>query len=239
MKNLLTLLINVALLFGFTAKAQNQSIIADGTDSCFSAPLSGTVMSWPQQIQIIYPASEIPQTLAGHEITKMIFHSQKTAVNWSPAVATSVRLMHTSASNLTTTFENTSSATTVCTSVPLAISGNQLVFNFTTPFIYSGGNLLLEIITTKGTTIDASFFGKNSPTTDNVRMQCVVSGFNLVNLYSFLPKITIEHAPAICTVTFNKNSTAATGTMAPQIFTGGIPQNLNNSTFIYHRVCFG
>jgi len=135
--------------------------------------------------------------------------------------------MHTLASNLATDWENTSSATTVCTGVPLAISGNQVVFNFTTPFIYSGGNLLLEIETTLGTTDNANFFGKNSPVANNVRVQFSTA----LNTLSFLPKVTIEHAPAICTVTFNKNSTTATGTMAPQIFTGGIPQNLNTNTF--------
>ena len=227
MKNLIQLfLVSMALLLGITAKAQNQSVIADGTVISPYVPLSGAFMSWNQRIQIIYPASEIPQTLAGHEITKMIFHSQNATVNWGQATAVHIKLMHTSASNLATDWENTSSATTVCTGVPLAISGNQVVFNFTTSFIYSGGNLLLEIETTPGITNNANFFGKNSPVT-NVRVQFSTA----LNTLSFLPKLTIEHAPAICTVTFNKNSTTATGTMASQIFTGGVPQNLNTNTF--------
>ena len=195
MKKLLALfLISMALLFNLTSKAQSQLVIGTGGSTNDYVPVVGSSMNLAQRTQIIYHASEIPQTLVGGKITGMTFHSQNTTVSWETSIAV-VRLMHTSASSLITGLENTSSATVVCKIAPLSISDNQLIFNFTTPFTYTGGNLLFEIETTRGIANNASFVGGNPSVSGNVCQQFMYN--SPISTYSFMPKLTVEYIPSI------------------------------------------
>ena len=196
-------LISMALMLGISSKAQPlQLTISDEIDTNNMIPFNWEYLGdCTHHSQIIYPASEISPLLIGAEITKAIFYlsSNIGRVPQKPQLA--MKMMNTTETIVPNELIDVLAATTVCSGV-LSVSGNQLIFNFKAPFVYTGDNLLIDFTITiiKNSTYQTnSFYGKNTTVYYNSRLHLfkMISDSTVNFGEAFVPKLTVEYIPSI------------------------------------------
>ena len=163
-KFLRTLALMALMIVPWAANAQNNTItVADGTVTNQYVPVYGLYVDDFVRSQTIYPASVIEEGaeamgMTGGTISSMTFYLSTPATgSWGDATF-SVKLAEVSAATLSG-WQDVSTATTVYEG---SLDGTQstMTIEFTTPYTYNGGNLLLEIASlTEGTWKSANFSG--------------------------------------------------------------------------------
>ena len=144
--------------------------VADGTAQAEYVPVYGYQYDADSQHnQIVYPASELNQLNNGDVINAITFYPTTSTLPFSNGSVTislanmnkgttipwSVDYWGTASGDLFT-----NSVTTVATiNAPTAADGEWTI-TFTTPFTYTGGDLLVDVTTTKGIYGDSKFYGK-------------------------------------------------------------------------------
>ena len=148
-KFLRTLALMALMIVPWAANAQNNTItVADGTETNQYVPVYGLYVDDFVRSQTIYPASVIEEGaeamgMTGGTISSMTFYLSTPATgSWGDATF-SVKLTEVSAATLSG-WQDVSTATTVYEG---SLDGTQstMTIEFTTPFTYNGGNLLLEV----------------------------------------------------------------------------------------------
>jgi large repetitive protein len=222
MKKFLFLLL--AMIFAMQSWAQSNFTAANGTSSDEYLPVYGYWMDANQHNQIIYPASFLTP-LVNSTISKITFHASSTypTSNWGTNTAV-IGLASTTQSNYSTAAYCTDPVTTVFTGT-LTVVNNLLEITLTTPFVYSGGNLLVDVVTT---TAGSGFY-------NHVFLDGVVStggGISQYSTYSptlrnFVPKTTFSYTggtPAVFT-------SAATSINATSATLNGSYYNMTTTTY--------
>jgi hypothetical protein len=186
MKKFLIIIISSVLFL--QSFAQQSYIIANGTTTSEYLPVYGYMMDASQHNQFIYPASHLA-TLQGALILKISFHANTTVTtNWGGATCV-ISLANPLDSNFVNAVDDTTSLTEVY-SGPIALVNGIMEIPLSSPFLYQGGNLMIDIVTT--TTGDYE-------TVDFLGISAVNGGiYNLeydinASLVAFLPKATIEY----------------------------------------------
>ena len=203
------------------AYAQGPITICDGTDENKNIPFWFYYLDDASaKSQVIYPASELTE-FVGKQITGLKFYHKGFSTAWSGNMA--VSLAEVDYSTISETAFISANFTEVFNG---AVSGdetmNTLEFTFTTPFVYTGQNLVIEIKNTaKGSTyFNHSFYGKNQSSNNAVYGY----GSSSRTAQAFLPKVTVsycetsEYAATVSAETLNF-STLFTGETATKNIT--------------------
>lgn len=155
-----------AMLLPFASQAQNTLTVADGTTTNSYVPVYGLYVDDFVRCQTIYPASEIASSalaydMTGGTITGLTYYlSTPAAASWG-AASFVVKMMEVTSTTLSS-FVDMTNATTVYTG-SLDATQSTMEITFSTPYVYQGGNLLIEIYNTlEGTYKSASFYGVNA-----------------------------------------------------------------------------
>lgn len=119
-----------------------------------------------QKVQAIYLADQLKSLTVGSEIKALTFYSDKQSQSWGNAqfkvslAPTGYSYFKNSSGDWATS--STGSFTTVYNGA-LSVAEGELTVNFTTPYAYEGGNLLIQVeITTAGNYSASSFYSANS-----------------------------------------------------------------------------
>ncbi len=127
------------------------------------APIYGGKYNTTGRVQMLYPASLITD-LVGKQITKVTFR-HKGAVYFSGGTV-EVSIGETENANLQSGLVDESTLTAVATVSPIGKAFNSeyyLTFEFTKPYVYNGGNLVIQTnVTTKGNEARSRFYGQTS-----------------------------------------------------------------------------
>ena len=145
MKKVLLSMLLALLVLGPTAKAQDTLTVAEGSSMLESLPLSHNFPDGQQHTQMIYTA-EMLQGLEGKMITSLAFHMMNPSVIYNGAYAT-VRLGTTTQTSYAAVNESEflpTSGMTIVFSDTLNNDNAMLPINFSEPYIYSGGNLVID-----------------------------------------------------------------------------------------------
>ena len=165
--------------------------VCDGTVTNTCVPVDGYYTDWYQKSEFIIPANKLLQ-LEDNTISKMTFYlSSPASGSWGSAKF-KVFLKEVDATTISN-YYGTTGATTVYEG-PLDGTKSTMDIEFTTPYLYHGGNLLVGVYqTTKGTDNSATFigstasnasiFGMNDSNLDNVS----------INYENFIPKTTFDY----------------------------------------------
>ncbi len=135
---------------GATAKQAHFPVFGDNADS------EG------QTVQAIYLADQLKGIAVGSEIKALTFYSANQNQSWDKAEFT-VSLAKTdfsffqNASGAYATASDGSTLTEVYEG-PLSVADGELTINFTTPYTYEGGNLLIQVVISRGGSYSASSF---------------------------------------------------------------------------------
>lgn len=131
-----------------------------------------------QKMQAIYLEDQLKGITAGSEIKALTFYSAKQTQSWGKAefrvsLAKTDNTFFQNASGAYATASAESSLTKVYEGA-LSVADGELTVNFTTPYAYEGGNLLIQVeITTAGTYSSSSFY---SATTSDYLIKYATGG---------------------------------------------------------------
>ncbi len=167
--------------------------VADGTNTNSYVPVYGLYTDEYLRAQMVYPA-EMLSAINTASISSMTFYlSTPASAAWTGTFQVKVKEYE---SATLTSFVDMAAATTVYTGT-LDATASTMTINFSSPVVYNGGNLLIEVAqTVKGNYKSAYFYGV---TTTGASVQ----GNNSSSLTSisatqrnFLPKVTFDYQVA-------------------------------------------
>ncbi len=191
-KKHLLLLLLLALVAPWAANAQGILTVHDGTTTNSYVPIEGYWTDAYNKCEIVYPASEL-NAMASGTITSLKFYSSNSNVSWGNA---SFQVFLTEVEG--TTISTFAGPGTVVYQGALSVSSsNEMNVEFTTPYVYNGGNLLIGVYeTTTGSFSSCPWYGE---TVNGASVQ----GHSSSSLASisptqrnFLPKTTFGYVPA-------------------------------------------
>ncbi len=161
MKKVLLLLLTVMLGFGsLQLSAQQTLTVADGTSTNSYVPVYGLWLDNYTRAQVVYPETMLTNMVGGaiSELTFYFSTPPSSPGNWTSNFE--VRLGTAPATTLSSFLP---SPTDLVYSGTLDGSTNLMTITFSTPYVYTGGNLLLEMsTTTTGGYSSAYFYGISS-----------------------------------------------------------------------------
>jgi len=179
-------------------------VVADGTEINATVPVSTSYMDCEQHVQMIYLA-EYLEGLMDQTITRIYFHSA-TAFETFGGAEGKIKIMHTNATSLASGFVTTNLATEVYSGA-FKIENFLMVFEFSSLFKYTGGNLLIDVVVDQpGEPRNVIIYGASSEGLS--RYSFSFEGSNYNNLHPITPKTTFEYALA---TSYNITATATAG----------------------------
>lgn len=151
----------VALTIPMGLKSQNTLTVADGTATNNYVPIYGLYVDDYLRCQMIYPASMLNEMSGGVMTSMTFFLSTPATDSWGSASFT-INIAEVADS----TFPSYTWLTPTFTQVyagSLDGTDSVMTITFSTPYVYSGGNLLVEVNNmVEGTWKSASFYGISS-----------------------------------------------------------------------------
>ena len=171
----------------FMPSAMRTITLNDGTSTSYNTPFYYSANSYNVKNQFIVPASDLSEMLYG-QITKLTFYATYNTGSWPDGVFKVYAAPTDLAAFATATPVDWSSLTEVyCGS--LTVNGGQMEVTFSTPYPYTGGNLLIGFNETEKSS-SCSFMQWYGITTDNSATY-YWAGSNYRE--KFLPKMTIDY----------------------------------------------
>lgn len=172
--------------------------VYDGTTTNNTVPAYIYYFDQFSRSQFVIPANDLAE-MAGSSITSLTFYTTSSNVPYTTVSPADVYLKEVDSTSISA-YEPKSSATIVYSGtfdIVSADNGGKMTINFSTPYIYQGGNLLVGIENTvKGDYKNINFYGQ---TVNGAS----ISGYNMASLDNvqpsqcdFIPKTTFSFTPA-------------------------------------------
>lgn len=204
-------------LITFTPTNAYSITVNEGTNTNSYVPVYGLYVDELTQSQFIIPAADLTVMLYS-TINKLTFYASQANVNWGAATF-NVYVTETNETTLAALVDY-SSMTQVYTG-SLSIVNNTMEVNFTTPYLYMGGNLMIGFDQTlEGNYASSNWYGVSATGAS-------MGGYNSsVSQRNFLPKTNIAYTPGsapsclpvndltVDTITTNSVTLSWTGTAA-------------------------
>ena len=229
-KHLQFLLLIAAFLMPGLAKAQLTATVADGTSTNGYVPVYGYYADAYLRAQIVYPESMLAE-LTGGEISQMTFHSSSSSISWGSANF-EVKLGAATSSTLGSNWDAATLTTVYTGSLSISASGEMTV-TFSTPYVYTGGDLLVEVNeTTYGDYVSCTWLGVS-------QSGASIQGYDYDDWSSiypsaqnFIPKTTFTYTPGNISCPFPINVVAED--ITPYDATIRWSDTTNNSAWIVY-----
>ena len=188
--------------------------VADGTATNSNVPVYGSWTDNPQHTQWLYPA-DLLEDMVGGTITSMKYYISGTSTkdSWRAGNGTFViGVANTTQENLASAWATDALETVY--SGALDAAGTEMEITFSTPFVYSGENLLFDLQLAEGTEWEsASFYGISSTSTGRY---CYGSGCS-GSATGFIPKVTFTYTPGAASACTKPTSLTVTETGARSV----------------------
>lgn len=179
-------LLFAALMMPWAMRAQSTLTVCDGTDSNEYVPIYGYYADDEQTNQMIFPASMLT-AMQGTNIEQMVFYVAHDGGNNNSLGNWIVSMGITSASSLND-LDSTTTLTQVYTG-PMIFDDNYdatlMTVTFTTPFLYNGGNLLVEFDHPIAANYNHYYF---------YGITVTGAAYSYGTSFNFLPKTTFSYA---------------------------------------------
>lgn len=199
-------LILTALLCSGNAWGASPLTVADGSATENHSPVWGDWLNAASRSQVLYPASLLSE-MENSNITSMTFYlSSSASAAWTSEFTIGLAVVEESSFAYdggyygNTYYYNSAATTTVYTGT-LDGTGSTMVITFDTPFLYEGGNLLVNFSATGGNWKDATFAGETQTAYLSIASHSGAEVTSTGYGYQFLPKTSFaytEAAPITC-----------------------------------------
>lgn len=189
----IALLLLLALQGGLAAQPQTLTV-ADGTTTNMNVPLFGAsaYTSYPQHTQLLYP-EQMLGSMVGQYISELQFYCSQTAPSYGGTLTVGL-----------TTYEASNFAANelLDVTVDVVMEGNFVagngtyVFELQTPWLYTGGHLLVDIVGTGGSSAQ---IGINYGVTSQGGSCYQTTTYTTTTLMqNFMPKTTFTYSSSPC-----------------------------------------
>ena len=174
--------------------APNRAIItgsvtaADGTSTSTGyqwLPVYGYYFESAQTTQMIYRAAQLDGLQSGDKITSLTFYPNGNIAFSGGSITLS--LGNTSTSQFSSNSALSVSMTQVARVTSYPVSNGAWTITFTTPFTYTGENILVQVNTTSGNYGRTYFYGQDQ---SNYQSR---NSYGSTNRFYFLPKVTLNY----------------------------------------------
>lgn len=178
-----------SISIAFKTLNPNQITVNDGTETNNYVPIYGTWVDNYTHSQFIIPAASL-EALMWDTITTLTFYTSAAVDSWGAA---RFEAYMGSAQNTTLSgLVDWTSLTKVMNEAALSVVDQQMVVELSTPFVYTGGNLLIGFDQTiSGTFKAASWYGVSAASGASYGGY----GTSSVSAQSFLPKVSFDIIP--------------------------------------------
>ena len=170
MKKIFSFIIAAVLFCTYSYADQAVTVNPGATEKQAHFPVFGdNATEYGQKVQAIYLADQLKGITTGSEIKALTFYSANQTQSWGKAefnvsLAKTDNTFFQNASGAYATASDGSTLTKVYEG-PLFVADGELTVNFTAPYAYEGGNLLIQVeVTRAGTAYVPSFY--SAATTD-------------------------------------------------------------------------
>ena len=201
MKKILFFLLTVLIGLSSLSLSAQSVTVANGTTTNDYIPVYGLWLDANQHNQIIYPESMLTN-LVGENINMMMFYlNSEPSSSWSSSVTLSV------GTTANTAFSSASfdqSPVSQVYSGNFSIANGVLTFALDSAFTYTGGNLLLDIVTVAGNYSSASFYGASQSSAS------IYTYNSNTGIQSFVPKTTFVYGNCMAPTSLSVDSIAQT-----------------------------
>lgn len=161
--------------------------VNDGTTTNGYVPVYGYYVDNLTKSQFIIPAASL-SAIANKQLDKLVFYSSSASLNWGAAEFEVYMKVVEKETFDNTSLEDWNGMTKVYTG-PLSVADNKMVVEFTEPFNYMGGNLMIgfnQIV--KGTYKSSNWYGVSSTGS-------ALGGYaSSISKQNFLPKTSIYYS---------------------------------------------
>lgn len=172
-------------------------IVANGTTTSTYAPVYGYYTDAEQKTQSIYPASMLTE-LVGQPIQGLHYYvtSGSNAGKWDNSTFV-VRLLEVADETFTSATFNTDAKTQVYSGTLTANTTDDMVIEFDQPYIYRGGNLLIEFeLPTASSYASVTFAAMSKSGASLYGYNSSWSGYTC-NSHAYLPKVGFNYCVAL------------------------------------------
>ena len=191
-KYLLNLLLLVAFALPFATQAQVTLTVHDGTATNNYVPVYGFYCDDFVKCQSVYPASELVM-MSGGQITGLTYYASTVPGSWG-ASTFKVYLMEVANATISSYADYTNA--TVVYSGALSATSGTMDITFSTPYTYTGGNLLIGIQSlTDGTYSSVYWFGETVTGASVRGYNSSSADGSSASVQNFLPKTTFSYVP--------------------------------------------
>lgn len=204
-----------------SVNANELTVNADASGGTYYVPVYGSYVDTENtHTQVLYLASEIEEITAGSTINAMTFYiSSSAAAEWGAGL--SVKLGETDQTDLATSYATLTGETEVYSGTGLSGTGSTMAIQFTTPYQYQGGNLVVDIVVTEeGSWKSATFVARSA----SPAMGRYNTGYGTGTANTYQPKVLIDYTPSSTPVCFRPKNLAIsniTATSATATWTAG------------------
>lgn len=194
----LRVMLAVALCcFSFRAMADVVTLY-DGTESSAYVPVYGYYADDEQRSQTLYSADDLAAAgiEAGATISSVTYYlSSPASEAWTSLW--DVKIVETTVASLSNDFVSLTDATEVLTGATWSATKSEFVVEFTTPYVYQGGNLVINIQNQSGGNYkSSSFFGMNVSGASRYGYSYNLDSGSPLN---FAPKTTFNYTASVST----------------------------------------
>ena len=162
--------------------------VNDGTTTNALIPIYGNYANYLTKSQVIIPAETL-SSIANNRINKLVFYNNQSSRDWGSAKFDIYLNEVENTSFSSTTLESWDNMEKVY-SGSLTVSANQMVIEFTDPYDYQGGNLMIGVNqTTAGSSAGIGWYGISGTYT-------AVGGYGSTSNFgrqNFLPKMSVYY----------------------------------------------
>lgn len=181
---------NWSNVVSFTPTAASSLTVFDGTETNGYVPVYGFYADAYLKSEFVIPASYLGG-LESRVINGLTFYASQSSVSWGSANF-QVFLREVSSPSISSYY----GPGTVVYTGSLSISGGTMTVNFTTPYAYNGGNLLIGVYNTvEGSYVSSSWYGQ---TVSGASVQGYsYDGLSYIDAeqWNFIPKTTFNLVP--------------------------------------------
>ena len=186
------------LMMSIGAVAQETLTVCDGTATNSYVPFNGLYADYGTRSQFVLPAEDLSD-MEGGSISQLTFYCSQSSLSFDQEVTVYMKEVDYT-TFASATLEDWDGMTAVYTST-IGVSSNQMEITLSTPYTYSGGNLMIGLqVTAWGSSCpSSSWYGVNQSSGNYTAVYNNASSSHVwsstISRQNFLPKTTFTYTP--------------------------------------------
>jgi len=186
------------LMMSIGAVAQETLTVCDGTATNSYVPFNGLYADYGTRSQFVLPAEDLSD-MEGGSISQLTFYCSQSSLSFDQEVTVYMKEVDYT-TFASATLEDWDGMTAVYTST-IGVSSNQMEITLSTPYTYSGGNLMIGLqVTAWGSSCPSSpWYGVNQSSGNYTAVYNNASSSHVwsstISRQNFLPKTTFTYTP--------------------------------------------